>query len=312
METPRPSPQPPPSEDNHHSPLEVDASCSPSPAPGSDSFTPGEHEICQVQISSSKLSKKRSGKGFCATMGNVSPCAFANYIQRVGDNYTWRFVFLLCSAYIGLKGTLHGFLIRVQLPYYKTMNLDGIAYQTAAAVGSAPWAMKGALGAFSDGWPLLGYHKKPYMIVTSILGGASVLALAMLPTSTAVAFSWLPALLFMFGNLEVATVDLLCEGKYAEMMAQRPQTGSDIVTFVWMAIMGGKVFSAAVVGPVSDSIGPHAIFWICVPFAFQILVPVFFGYMPEEKVTHKPNSPQFDKIIREKKLFALSMTIQHN
>ena len=33
------------------------------------------------------------------------------------------------------------------------------------------------------------------------------------------------ALLFFVANLEVAIVDLLCEGKYAELMQAKPHTG---------------------------------------------------------------------------------------
>ena len=40
--------------------------------------------------------------------------------------------------------------------------------------------------------------------------------------------------------LELATIDLLCEGKYAEMLSKLPQTKSDVVTWVWGCYFGGK------------------------------------------------------------------------
>ena len=34
-------------------------------------------------------------------------------------------------------------------------------------------------------------------------------------------------------NMQIATCDLLCEGKYAELMQQKPHTGSTMVSYVW-------------------------------------------------------------------------------
>lgn len=52
-------------------------------------------------------------------------------------------------------------------------------------------------------------------------------------------------------NFEIATADLLCEGKYAEMMQAKPKTGSTIVSYVWGCFQIGSLIAATFVGPVA-------------------------------------------------------------
>lgn len=88
--------------------------------------------------------------------------------------------------------------------------------------------MKALNGAISDIYPLLGYHKRSYMIISAIIGSISVLLLASLELtfSTAKVASAL-----MFGAMvEISFIDLLCEGKYAELMKKKPETKGDLIT----------------------------------------------------------------------------------
>jgi hypothetical protein len=56
-------------------------------------------------------------------------------------------------------------------------------------------------------------------------------------------------------NLEIATADLLCEGKYAELMQAKPKTGSTMVSYVWGCFQLGSLFAAFFVGPMSGEHG---------------------------------------------------------
>jgi hypothetical protein len=66
---------------------------------------------------------------------------------------------------------------------------------------------------------------------------------------------------------------LLCEGKYAELMALNPRTGSDVVTFVWWSIMVGNLVGSVCVGPMADAGHIKALFWLAAPLAAQVCYP---------------------------------------
>lgn len=82
-------------------------------------------------------------------------------------------------------------------------------------------------------------------------------------------------------SLNVCTVDLLVQGVYAKMMVDRPETGSDLVSAVWLFAMLGQLAASAFVGVFVDSGYPPIFFWVALPFAAQVLVPLAVGWLPE-------------------------------
>ncbi|KAJ1483457.1 folate-biopterin transporter, partial [Baffinella frigidus] len=93
-----------------------------------------------------------------------------------------------------------------------------------------PWAIKGAIGVLSDAYPLFGWHKKSYILIVAVFGTGAFTALAQaLPIKSAA----MAGCLMFLANMQIATCDLLCEGKYAELMQTKPHTGSAMVSYVW-------------------------------------------------------------------------------
>ena len=118
---------------------------------------------------------------------------------------------MLLSAYLFVKGALYTFIEVGKLPYYRKIGITGTDYQRLAIAASTPWAMKALFGAVSDAFPLCGYSKSVYVVITVILGtGAfAMLAVVQLTVDTAT----YAAVMFFFASLELAVVDLLCEGR---------------------------------------------------------------------------------------------------
>ena len=50
--------------------------------------------------------------------------------------------------------------------------------------------------------------------------------------------------------------DLLCEGRYASKMQERPATGSMMVSYVWGLFQFGALVAALLVGPLADQALP--------------------------------------------------------
>eukprot|EP00960_Hanusia_phi_P063670 765530-Hanusia_phi.AAC.4 len=160
---------------------------------------------------------------------------------------------------------------------------DGASCQTVAAISSTPWAIKGAIGVISDAFPLFGYHKSSYIILLSILGTFAFFLLASLPIRSPIT----AAALFFLANFQIATADLLCEGKYASLMQAKPHTGSSMVSLVWGCFQLGSLFAALIVGPVADNFDPQIIFWLCIPLAASIILPTSLGFLQDETASHR-------------------------
>lgn len=190
------------------------------------------------------------------------------------------------------------------LPYFKRLNVTGDRYQSFGTVAQTPWAMKAAIGLLSDTVPFFGYHKRSYIILVSVLGTICFALIGSIQLTEALAP--VAAVLIMMGHLQLATVDLLCEGKYAEMMVSKPESGSDLVTYVWGLYIVGTFMGSAIAGPMADHTNPRYIFLVCLPFAAQVIFPVAAGWLPEEKVPREHRGFRRDKVTAHPDLVKLS------
>lgn len=195
------------------------------------------------------------------------------------------------------------------LPYFKHLNITGDRYQSYITVAQTPWAMKAAIGLLSDTVPFFGYHKRSYILLVSVFGTVCFAIIGGVQFNEAL--GPLAAILLMMGHLQLATVDLLCEGKYAEMMVSKPESGSDLVTYVWALYMVGTFLGSVIAGPMADHTNPRYIFLICLPLAAQVIFPVAAGWLPEERIPPEQSGFRRDKIAAHPDLFKLStmMTI---
>ncbi|KAJ9470426.1 putative folate-biopterin transporter 3 [Diplonema papillatum] len=256
-----------------------------------------------------------------------------DFMRDICSEFSRDFVVLLGSSYFGVKGSAYAIMTKGQLPYYMDyMKASGMEYQRYSTFGMTPWALKSAIGAISDTFPIYGYHKGPYLIGASVMGCLSFLAVAVLPlrgedvppgilenSSSDEGFeasdlsflptsSWIAPMLFFFISLHLATVDLLCEGRYAAKMAALPHTSSSLVTWVWLCIFIGQLTIGSAVGPMADDsrMDARAVFYIGVPLSAQFLLPLFLGYLQEERV---PPGPKYEKIKQNPRLFALAFVM---
>lgn len=165
--------------------------------------------------------------------------------------------------------------------------------------------MKAAIGLLSDVVPIFGFHKRSYITIVSIIGATALLLLWLVKLSASLAP--VAALFLLFVNLQIACVDLLAEAKYAELMVKNPQTGSDIVSFVWGLVSVGSLIGSLISGPIADMGSPRLLYAIALPLAAQVALPALSGWFPE---TRNPNaSLRRDKLHAHPKLARLSLAM---
>ncbi|CAE8585300.1 unnamed protein product, partial [Polarella glacialis] len=186
-------------------------------------------------------------------------------------------------TYFGLKGLAFTLVSTTMLPYFQLMGVSGTHFQLAQVVASIPWSMKGWIGVLSDVFPLGRFHKRGYLQLSALVGIAGIAGLALLPLKTLDPSNvWYVALLFCASNVFFATFDLLCEGKYSEIIREEGG-GSEVLTMVWFSLQLGALVAALLVGLLVDAHGPQPMLLPCLPLALLALWRTYKGDLPEEK-----------------------------
>ena len=121
----------------------------------------------------------------------------------------------IASVMFGLKGAMLGVIGTSALPYAQNyLKLSAKELQRYGIVAAFPWTVKPIIGMTSDLFPIGGYHKRYYIALTSIIGSAAIIMLAMTDFKPGMGPMYVLGLLAV--NAQVATADLLTEGKYTE------------------------------------------------------------------------------------------------
>lgn len=163
-------------------------------------------------------------------------------------------------------------------PLLKEMGIDAVNVQTYGALAMSPWTIKPLFGVLSDLIALGGYHKKWWMIFSTIIGivGATLMVVEIRNVVCIVIF------LTMI-HFEIAIVDLLMEGQYAELMRKNPHTGSDIVTLSNGFQQFGFIIGMGFMGPLADEGLFRVSNSIALALCFTPIIPLLFNFMPEIK-----------------------------
>ncbi|CAE8672080.1 unnamed protein product [Polarella glacialis] len=204
-------------------------------------------------------------------------------LQKLRRSFGDPFLGYLGLTYFGLKGLAFSLVSTTMLPYFQLMGFSGTHFQLAEVVARIPWSMKGWIGVSSDVFPLGPFHKRGYLQLSSLVGIAGLAGLALIPLQGLDKSNvWYVALLFCASNVFFATFDLLCEGKYSEIIREEGG-GSEVLTMVWFSLQLGALVAALLVGLLVDAHGPQPMLLPCLPLALLALWRTSKGDLPEEK-----------------------------
>ena len=158
------------------------------------------------------------------------------------------------------------------------------------AIIDIPWSMKPIIAICSDTFPVLGYRKRPYMVVTSILCIFGLCASCFLPVSSIPVE--VPVIGLFLSNFGWMTSDILVEGLYSRRMAERPKSGPDLVVFVSIGQQLTFVISSVISGLIIDRmdgvLGLTGAQWniaTCLIPSVAILYPTIANYLGESKIS---------------------------
>lgn len=146
-----------------------------------------------------------------------------------------------------------------------------------AAVTMLGWAIKPLWGVISDSFPIFGYRRKSYLILTSIIAAGIWLVLGQ-QASYAVPFL---TVMFIVSSFAYAFNDVVCDGLMVETGKPHGLTGQ-FQSWQWGAVYAASIITALLGGWVAAHLSPQTIFTINGIFPLIVLALVIC-FVPEKK-----------------------------
>ncbi|MEH2355127.1 folate/biopterin family MFS transporter [Nostoc sp.] len=133
-------------------------------------------------------------------------------------------------------------LSRLAVSFFLKDELMLSPVQVSALLGIVflPWMIKPVFGFISDGLPIFGYRRRPYLILSGILGTASWASLA-----TIVNTSWAATLAIALSSLSVAMSDVIVDSLVVERARDESQAkAGSLQSLCWGASAIGGLITA--------------------------------------------------------------------
>ena len=213
------------------------------------------------------------------------------HLKQIIEICGTKFFIYLIIIQLFIKGLLYGMIESLILPISQLIGLDGIKYQITSTIAEIPWSSaKPIFGILSDNLSIFGYKKKYYIVLTNIIGSLFALLLAIFLKSGNPIFI---CFCFFAIQLQISVVDLLTEAKYAEIMKNNPDSGSNIVSFVNALNSIGSLISVLIIGFLAD-LDSYFIYsillYVCFGISLMPLIPTLLGWLSEIKLNSEINS----------------------
>ncbi len=171
-------------------------------------------------------------------------------------------------------------LARLAVSFFLKDDLGLSPAQVAALTGisALPWVIKPVFGFISDGLPIFGYRRRPYLILSGFLGAAAWLALA-----TVVNNAWAATIAILFTSLSVAISDVIADSMVVERARKESlgQVGS-LQSLTWGVSALGGLTTAYLSGLLLQHFSKETIFAITATFPLLVTAIAFF--ITEEKL----------------------------
>eukprot|EP00584_Thalassiosira_punctigera_P010189 CAMPEP_0172545526 /NCGR_PEP_ID=MMETSP1067-20121228/15424_1 /TAXON_ID=265564 ORGANISM="Thalassiosira punctigera, Strain Tpunct2005C2" /NCGR_SAMPLE_ID=MMETSP1067 /ASSEMBLY_ACC=CAM_ASM_000444 /LENGTH=646 /DNA_ID=CAMNT_0013332283 /DNA_START=106 /DNA_END=2046 /DNA_ORIENTATION=- len=216
------------------------------------------------------------------------------YFEELSGFFSWKFLSWLAIDQCCISGGSFALTMAMGLPLFKELGIGASRQQLYMSMIMSPWAMKPFIGVASDLFPIRGYNKRSfaiYSIVIGLIGCSMLLALYHSGAAeTAVnqgegavhALSDIIVICFTAVSYEASTLDILGEGKYAELMRLHPESGSSIISFKFGWALFGTILTTTYVGPLADGGYWHVLFWIALVLSLTPFYPTWAGWIPEK------------------------------
>ncbi|ACK68230.1 folate/biopterin transporter [Rippkaea orientalis PCC 8801] len=182
-------------------------------------------------------------------------------------------------------------LARLAISFFLKDDLNLTPAQVGALTGIAalPWIIKPLFGFLSDGLPIFGYRRRPYLILSGLLG-----SLAWMMLGTIVDNPWSATVSLLLASLSVAISDVIVDSLVVERSRQESlgQAGS-LQSLTWGISALGGLITAYLSGWLLQEFTPQTVFQITA--IFPLIVALVAGLIVEEHIAQNASQMPSNK-----------------
>jgi folate/biopterin transporter len=179
-------------------------------------------------------------------------------------------------------------LARLAVSFFLKDELRLSPAQVSALLGivALPWIIKPLFGFISDGLPIFGYRRRPYLILSGLLGTISWVCLATVvhsPVSATIAIA--------LGSLSVAVADVIVDSLVVERARGESQADAgSLQSLCWGASAVGGLITAYFSGMLLQYFSDRTIFLITA--TFPLIVSGVAWLIAEKPVSQTPSQSE--------------------
>lgn len=173
-------------------------------------------------------------------------------------------------------------LARLAVSFFLKDDLGLTPAQVSALMGIAaiPWVVKPLFGFLSDGLPIFGYRRRPYLVLSGLLGTLSWVALATVVDSALTA-----TVAIALSSLSVAVSDVIVDSLVVERArSESASEAGSLQSVCWGASAVGGILTAYLSGFLLQHFSVQVVFLIT--SSFPLVVSGVAWLISETKVEH--------------------------
>lgn len=159
-------------------------------------------------------------------------------------------------------------LSRLAVSFFLKDELQLSPTQVSAMLGIVvlPWIIKPVYGFISDGVPIFGYRRRPYLVLSGILGAVSWVSLATIVNTT-----WSAIAAIALSSFCVAVSDVIVDSLVVERARVESQADAgSLQSLCWGASAIGGLITAYFGGVLLEHFTTRTVFWITALFPLLI------------------------------------------
>lgn len=213
---------------------------------------------------------------------------FKDYLKRtvfLGNEPTPELMAIVLVYFVqGILG-----LARLAVSFFLKDELGLSPAELSVLMGFAviPWTIKPLFGFISDGLPILGYRRRPYLIVAGLLGALSWVALA-----TWVDTALGATLAIALGSVSTNLSDVIADSLVAQRARKESlDNAGSLQSLCWGSMAFGGIITAYFSGFLLEYFSTRTVFLITA--TFPLIVSAVAWLIAEEKVNYITN---FDSV----------------
>ncbi len=176
-------------------------------------------------------------------------------------------------------------LARLAVSFFLKDELLLSPAQVSAMLGvvSLPWIIKPVFGLVSDGLPIFGYRRRPYLILSGFLGAISWISLATVVNTPIAA-----VLAIALSSLSVAVSDVIVDSLVVERARVESQADAgSLQSLCWGTAALGGLITAYFSGLLLEHFTTRTVFWITA--SFPLLVSAIAWLIAETPIDKNEN-----------------------